>query len=245
VSEQDLHIGGSCDDTEASLAELALGILSGEERARVLAHLEDCERCRVEAERLTATADSLLYLAPAVEPPLGLEVKLFEQLGVTVPTSDRKVASRSISASLARVSHRGRVIAAAAAVTIGVAIGFGGGWLANSGPSVATSPYPPHVASATATLVSDSQSIGSVSTIGTSPQWLMMTVANGPVSGPVTCEIIETNGTHLTIGRFRLDDGYGAWASKLPRSVSGVRVARIVTPDGAVVGRATFAKQRN
>ena len=39
-----------CEDTEASLAELALGILPGDERARVLAHLEGCERCQLQAE---------------------------------------------------------------------------------------------------------------------------------------------------------------------------------------------------
>jgi anti-sigma factor ChrR (cupin superfamily) len=72
----------SCDDAEASLAEQALGILLGDERAQVMTHLEACERCRVEAERLTATADSLLHLAPEIEPPLGLEVRLFQRQGV-------------------------------------------------------------------------------------------------------------------------------------------------------------------
>jgi hypothetical protein len=77
-------VGGRnpCNDTEASLAELALGILPGDERVQVLAHLDGCEHCLVEAERLTATADSLLHLASEIEPPLGLEVRLFQRQGV-------------------------------------------------------------------------------------------------------------------------------------------------------------------
>ena len=154
-----------CEDTEASLAELALGILPGDERARMLAHLEGCERCQVEAERLTATADTLLHLAPEIEPPLGLEVRLFERLDVSVPTSESKVARKRIGGSLVRLSHRGRVLVAAAATAAAIALGFGGGWLANTGAPVATNSYPRYVTSATATLTSDTRDIGSVVTV--------------------------------------------------------------------------------
>ena len=123
------------------MAELALGILPGDERARMLAHLEGCERCQVEAERLTATADTLLHLAPEIEPPLGLEVRLFERLDVSVPNSESKAARKRIGGSLVRLSHRGRVLVAAAAATVAIALGFGGGWVANAGAPVAANSY--------------------------------------------------------------------------------------------------------
>ena len=190
--------------------------------------------------KLTATADTLLHLAPEIEPPLGLEVRLFERLGVSVPNPEVKVARRRIGGSLVRLSHRGRVLAAAAAVTVGVALGFGGGWVANPGAAVATKSDPHYVASSTATLTSDTRTIGTVVTVGGSPGWVAMTVHDGSVSGSVTCEVTTPDGEHVAIGSFRLRDGRGAWAAKLPSSVDSVRSARIVTPRGAVVGSATF-----
>src|ERR1700728_5121269 len=65
------------------LAELALGVLTGRDRARVLSHVESCPRCAEELEILSRTADSVVRAAPEMEPPLGFEVRLFERMGLT------------------------------------------------------------------------------------------------------------------------------------------------------------------
>ena len=65
------------------LAELSLGVLTGRERARVLAHVESCPRCADELELLSRVADTVVQAAPEMEPPLGFEVRLFEKMGVT------------------------------------------------------------------------------------------------------------------------------------------------------------------
>ena len=65
------------------MAELALGVLTGRERSRVLAHVESCPRCAEDLEILSRTADTVLQAAPDMEPPLGFEVRLFERMGVT------------------------------------------------------------------------------------------------------------------------------------------------------------------
>ena len=39
---------GGCVDVEGSLTELALGILPGDDRAVVLAHVQGCEHCQAE-----------------------------------------------------------------------------------------------------------------------------------------------------------------------------------------------------
>jgi anti-sigma factor RsiW len=241
MNTDDVSSRGFCDDTESSLAELALGILPGDERAKVLAHLEGCERCQVEAERLSMTADTLLHLAPEVEPPLGLEVRLFERLGVSVPNPEVTIARRRLGSSLSQLSNRGRVAVAAAAVTVGIALGFGGGWIANPGASVATNSYPNNVASATATLSSDTRDIGTVATVAGSPGWVLMTVHDAAVNGSVTCEVTAADGERVTVGTFRLNEGYGAWASRLPSSVSDIQSARLVASNGSIVGSATFA----
>jgi hypothetical protein len=229
----------ACADVEGSLAELTLGVLPGDERAIVLAHLNSCERCQAEAERLTLTADALLQLAPDVEPPVGFEVRLFERLGVK-PDTEVNVARRRIGGALGRLSNRGKGLVAAAAVTIGVALGFGGGWVANPGASLASPTYSRGGTSATATLLSDNRAVGTVSTFSGTPGWMLMTVHGGNVNGWVICEVTLSNGKQVAVGTFRLDQGYGAWSARLPVSAQDIRSARVAY-DGVVVGSATFA----
>ena len=48
-----------CEAYGEELAELALGVLTGRDRARVLSHVESCQRCAEELEMLSRTADSV------------------------------------------------------------------------------------------------------------------------------------------------------------------------------------------
>jgi hypothetical protein len=66
----------TCDELRAMAAEVALGILSGAERADALDHLEHCVGCRVLVEGLAQTGDSLLLLAPEAEPSMGFESRV-------------------------------------------------------------------------------------------------------------------------------------------------------------------------
>jgi hypothetical protein len=233
---------GGCVDVEGSLAELALGILPGNDRAVVLAHVQGCEHCQGELEKLTLTADGLLGLAPELEPPVGFEVELFRRLGIAEPHSGAQPAHRRIGGLLDRISSKGRVMVSAAAVTVAVALGFGSGWLANPGTSVSAVPSYEHgVASATATLTSDTHAVGTVSTFAGNPAWMLMTVHAGNVSGWVTCQVTVSGGQRVTVGSFRLDHGYGAWSARLPVSVPSIRSTQVTTSGGAAIGSATFA----
>jgi anti-sigma factor RsiW len=62
-----------CAGVADAAAELALGVLPGGERARVLAHLGGCGACRENVRQLTMTGEALLGLLPGSEPPLGFE----------------------------------------------------------------------------------------------------------------------------------------------------------------------------
>jgi anti-sigma-K factor RskA len=64
-------------------AELALGALSGRERADALAHLDRCQACREKVRRLMTTSGALLELLPASEPPPGFETRVLERLGLS------------------------------------------------------------------------------------------------------------------------------------------------------------------
>src|SRR5947199_338348 len=62
-----------CGRVDAVAGELALGLLTGLERARALAHLEECHACRTELATLSDAADAVLLLAPAAAPDPGFE----------------------------------------------------------------------------------------------------------------------------------------------------------------------------
>ncbi len=70
----------SCDTVREAAPDLALGLLTGEERAAALAHLERCEGCRAEVASLAVTADEVLLAAPEVEPPVGFGDRVLARL---------------------------------------------------------------------------------------------------------------------------------------------------------------------
>ena len=72
----------TCDDFDASVAELALEILDARERDVLMAHAATCERCTTELEQMSAAADRLTLLAPEGEPPVGFEQRVMESLAV-------------------------------------------------------------------------------------------------------------------------------------------------------------------
>src|SRR5579863_3541225 len=84
MSEQDSM---SCAEFHDSAAELALGVLTGRERAEALAHLDHCEACREHVRQLTMTGEQMLSLLPTAEPPAGFESRVMDRLGLATPVS--------------------------------------------------------------------------------------------------------------------------------------------------------------
>ena len=119
-----------CERYADELAELALGTMTGRERAHILAHVESCPGCQAEMEQLSLAADSLLEVVPGVEPPLGFEVRLMERLGTGGAT--RRLVRRHW-----RLRQSALVLAC---LLLLAAAGVGAGWLvrgAGSRPPVA------------------------------------------------------------------------------------------------------------
>ena len=85
MSELDDMDDMSCDEFAGVAAELALGVLTGRERAAALAHLDGCESCREQVRELTMAQDELLALLPSQEPPAGFESRVLDRLGLTAP----------------------------------------------------------------------------------------------------------------------------------------------------------------
>lgn len=215
-----------CDAFRDDLAELALGILSGRDRLAVLEHAASCDRCSVELERLSLVADALLVLAPEVEPPVGFELRLAERL--RAPARPRHGLTRRRAGMLA-----------AAAVLLAV-LGFGvGSYVGPPGMNVRSPSAEANLTSAT--LSAHGHVMGEVMVSAGTPTWMFMTVDAGTWSSTVSCEVTLTGGRVVTIGVFRLSDGYGAWGAPLPAAAHDVRSARLVSPGGTVLASARLS----
>jgi hypothetical protein len=107
----------TCDDVRKVTPDVALGIASGEDRARAIKHAAGCPRCRRQLAELAEVADELLFMAPVHEPPPGFASQVLERL----------VGSASRAPRARRWLHTGRRRAllpvAAALVAAGVAVG--------------------------------------------------------------------------------------------------------------------------
>lgn len=70
----------SCDVFDDSAAELALGLLTGLERAATLEHAADCVACGGLLRDLTEVADALAVTGPEAEPPAGFATRTLARL---------------------------------------------------------------------------------------------------------------------------------------------------------------------
>ncbi|HTR95657.1 MAG TPA: hypothetical protein VMI73_28315 [Trebonia sp.] len=79
----------TCAELADVAAELALGVLTGRERAVAIAHLDTCDACREHVRQLMATGEQLRELLPPAEPSAGFETRVLERLGLPVPAEHK------------------------------------------------------------------------------------------------------------------------------------------------------------
>jgi hypothetical protein len=85
----------------------------------------------------------------------------------------------------------------------------------------------------------DGVAVGSLSVSG-HPSWVYVSIRGIDVSGPVTCELVEVDGSVETLGLFDLVHGSGSWAAPHPEGLGEYRGARLVDRAGQVVATATW-----
>jgi hypothetical protein len=241
-------------------AELALGVLTGRERAEALAHLDHCDECREHVRQLTMTGEELLGLLPSAEPPPGFETRVMERLGLVVPgprhAARRRLAGRG-SADTTRPSGRGsadtrrpsgitrfktgltgrtRRMLAVTAVVLAVIVSALGGWGLHAATS---SPAGPPLSSAEL-LSASHQPVGDVFYYHGDSRWMYMSVYMKDANGTVICQLVTTDGNVTTVGSFRLLGGYGSWGG--PAAGGGtIAGARLVSSNGTVLASASFS----
>src|SRR3954452_19634464 len=103
----------ACAEMDPLAPEIALGIVTGDERATALVHLEDCPLCRQLVDDLSAVADDLLLLAPEAEPPIGFEARAAARIAAAAtPGTAGAVPTPLESARRPRRAHRLVAVAA-------------------------------------------------------------------------------------------------------------------------------------
>jgi hypothetical protein len=95
----------TCAHVHDVAAELALGALTGRERAGAIAHLERCRVCREDVRQLMATGGQLLELLPPAAPPAGFETRVLQRLGMPA-SPERQSGPRPLP--VAEDEHRPR-----------------------------------------------------------------------------------------------------------------------------------------
>jgi anti-sigma-K factor RskA len=248
----------NCREFSDVAAELALGVLTGRERAAAIAHLDQCDACRENVRQLTMTGEGLLELLPTREPPAGFESRVMERIGLATPAATPAPAPAPSPASrVGRLFHLGqrrgnqvpvsgtrqprqvgwtRRSLAAAAVAVAVVAGGVGGW----GLAVGTS-APATASLSSATLQSAShQTVGKVFLYQGSPRWLYMSVDMPSGDGTVLCQVVGQDGQVTTVGSFQLADGHGYWGSPATGASGQLTGARLVTTNGTVLATASF-----
>jgi hypothetical protein len=244
-----------CDEFADVAAELALGVLTGRERAAALAHLDRCDTCRENVRQLTMTSEELLGLLPASEPPPGFETRVMERLGLVTPSpapvGQISQAGRarhfgwklisSLTGKLSNLSSKGRVsptrrMLAAAAVALAVIVSGLSGWgLRGATPSPSPSPL-----SSAALLSASHQTVGTIYFYDGSSRWLYMSVNMDSENGTVICQVEGPDGHVTTLGSFRLAGGQGYWGSPDPANNGRLTGARLISTDGTVLATASF-----
>ena len=216
----------SCGEFADVAAELALGVLTGRERAQAVTHLDECDTCREHVRQLSLTGEELLGLLPSQEPPEGFESQVMARLGLA--TRRPKKWSR-------------RMLAIAAVALAVVACGLGGWGLRGAvapSPGRSTAQAPLREA---AMLTAAHQTAGKIYIYDGTPRWLYMGVdTHASTSENVVCQLVARGGHVITIGTFRIDGGYGAWGSPDPVAASNLTGARLTTMDGTILATASF-----
>jgi hypothetical protein len=97
-----------CSQLRDMAPEVALGLVTGEERAVALSHLEGCAACRAEVASLAGVADELLLIGPEAPPPEGFDRRVLARLTEVRAAQAPSPARRWGPAHLRRGARRRR-----------------------------------------------------------------------------------------------------------------------------------------
>lgn len=214
----------TCQQCQETAAELALDVLPGQERADALTHLEGCTACQDTVSALTVTADRLVELLPAVQPPAGFELKVISAVRPPAP-------------------HPWRWWIPAAAGLVALA-GAAGGWIfgysnGNDAPADVNTQADERTV-IYAPLTTAQRQIGDAYVYPGTPPWIYLSLDGGTVSNTVHFEVVRRDGSAVPVGTFPVTRGHGSWGGPAPVDRNTLATARLTDGRGATVATARF-----
>ncbi len=227
----------NCAQLEELAAELALGTVSGAERAAALDHLAGCPTCRDLVEQLARVADSMLLLAPEVEPPPGFESQVLIRMGV--------VSAPVVRLGPARAPRRRVLVGVAAAALVAGLAGAGVARLVDDGrpAAVQTAAGTPAAGVRTA-LAFDTDGRWTCRAViyGDTPTWLVVSLdRTDGLNATFTVEAFHRDDpTPVPVGSFSTAQGHGTFAQPVQLRAESLQSVRVLDAGGRVRYEMTF-----
>lgn len=218
-----MSTAGGCAVVVELLPELALGIVSGTERADVLAHLDRCSSCRELTSGFAAIVDALPVLLGEAEPPPGFEARALDRLRAERERTPRRSTPYRVLAVAALVAAV--MIASIAAVRIVDA---------RSGTSTSAA-----AGMTFARMVGHSKGPAGHAVLRSgSERYLWLDVDYGVSTATYRLETIDTRDRVTVAGAVAVAGGHGSWGGEIhgPRPA----MVRLVGDDGRVFCIANF-----
>lgn len=210
-----------CEEARDLAAEMALGILAGDERARLIAHIGSCSQCRTTVEELSEVADSLLLLAPEREPPAGFESGFLAQFNAPV----RRMRLR-------------RLTMAGAAVAVALVAAGGVLWATAADRDLA-SRYRSALEEADGEYFgvrpvrsAQGAKVGNLFAYEGDPSWVFVVFDDSVPLGQYRAELIGTSDETSSLGSFAIGTGRVTWGSELSVSLRQVDAIRFTARGG-------------
>jgi anti-sigma-K factor RskA len=230
-----------CAQVREIAPDVALGLLTGEERAAALAHLEGCEACRAEVASLAVAADEVLLAAPEATPPAGFDARVLAALA-----TQREAAEREGTASMPARRHRRRRrawVGAAAAAVLALVVGLAA-IVGSEDPPSPSAPEPSAVATV-AMRGNQGRVVGEVTMTGSRPvqvvvdmpDWDVLVERWGedPVGGYwLVLETRDGARTMQEIGERDDDAAAVAWTMAVDVAATDVAAVSVVDGEGRV-----------
>ena len=218
-----------CAEARELAPEVALGIASAEDRARLLWHIADCTACRELLSELSTIADDLLTLTPEHEPPVGFETQVLAQMSDRPPRRRRwrRMALFAAAIVVAALVSGGTVYRAQAPDRR----------LADSVRATLATAHGQYFASG-AVRDPTGQQRGVIFGYQGNPAWIFLTVADPP-AGRYSIEAITRTGVRHLLAEDVDLAATGSWGGIIPVAVHELSEIRVVDAAGelAFTGR--------
>lgn len=203
-----------CEETREMAADLALGIVEGEERGRALQHLAECPDCRAEVEKYSELADELLLLAPQREAPVGFESRVLGEL-LPAPKSKRRRRLRFVLAPAAAALAAAAIVLVIVAPDLRLASHY-----RNTLDQANGREFESYA------LRAGDTHVGTVFSYEGSPSWVHIDVDQGRRAGMTAAELVTDDGSEIPLHWFKLDPAGGSGGS-IPVDPHHVSVLRL------------------